>query len=458
MKNLSEKQKALFDALHTSRTEDMKTFNKKSYRGVWSSIIDKYPETAHFIYELLQNADDAEAEDVEIILKPNEMLFKHNGKKHFDITSEDAKEVGDINSITAIGDSSKIETQNKIGKFGVGFKSVFQYTDTPEIYDDYFNFKIENYIVPTLIEQEHSLRKEGETLFVFPFKDKQKSYEEISERISNMRCPILFLRNLRSISIKVEAENGTMQEYVYKKTALGSVNYKNGIQLQKYKLVEPQNSSCILLFSKNIQLGENFNHTINVGYLYDEANNKLLTKEEQYVYCFFPTKENFKTRYICHAPFLLTDNRQNLKPGERINQILIKALGELAAQSVLCLIDYGRTIKQYLIDENILDILPNYPHRYYDREIYESPIETAFNTILWREKIFLSRNNRYMSEEENKNITAEEVIKSVCELDMCSELAQLILGTYEMIKQGKTFGEIRRVADRNKAEKLTNVI
>lgn len=96
MKNISEKQKELFDALHTSRTEDMKTFNKKSYRGVWSSIIEKYPETAHFVYELLQNADDAVAEDVEIILKSNEMLFKHNGKKHFDITSEDAREVGDF--------------------------------------------------------------------------------------------------------------------------------------------------------------------------------------------------------------------------------------------------------------------------------------------------------------------------------------------------------------------------
>lgn len=400
MKIISDKQKSLFDALHVSRTEDMKTFNKKSYRGVWSSIIDKYPETAHFIYELLQNADDAEAEDVEIILKPSEMLLKHNGKKHFDITSEDAVEVGDINSITAIGDSSKIETQNKIGKFGVGFKSVFQYTDTPEIYDDYFNFKIENYIVPTLIEREHPLREQGETLFVFPFKDSRKSYEEISERIKNMRCPILFLRNLRSISIKVEAKNGTTQEYSYKKTALGSVRYKNGIQLQKYSLIEPQRSSCVLLFSKEIQLGENFNHTINVGYFYDQANNKLLTKEEQYVYCFFPTKESFKTCYICHAPFLLTDNRQNLKPGERINQILIKALGELAAQSVLCLIDYGRTIKQYLIDENILDILPNYNQRHYGREIYESPIESAFNTILWREKIFLSRNNRYMTKEE----------------------------------------------------------
>lgn len=71
MAKLSETQKKLFDALHQSRTEDFKTFNKKSYRGVWSSIIDKYPESAHFIYELLQNADDAEATEVYFILKNN---------------------------------------------------------------------------------------------------------------------------------------------------------------------------------------------------------------------------------------------------------------------------------------------------------------------------------------------------------------------------------------------------
>ncbi len=50
---ITKQQLQLFNELHKSRTEDFKTFNKKSYRGVWSSIIDKYPESAHFIYELL---------------------------------------------------------------------------------------------------------------------------------------------------------------------------------------------------------------------------------------------------------------------------------------------------------------------------------------------------------------------------------------------------------------------
>lgn len=102
MASLSQKQKSLFEALHNSRMEDFKVFDKRSYRGVWSSIIDKYPESAHFVYELLQNADDAEATEVYIILKRDQMLFKHNGKKHFNITTEDAEQVGDINSFNVL--------------------------------------------------------------------------------------------------------------------------------------------------------------------------------------------------------------------------------------------------------------------------------------------------------------------------------------------------------------------
>ena len=65
---------------------------------------------------------------------------------------------------------------------------------------------------------------------------------------------------------------------------------------------------------------------------------------------------------------------------------------------------------------------------------------------------------RYMNEAEDKTITADTVIESVCELDMNSELAQLILETYELIKEGETFGEVRKNADKIVAEKLKNVI
>lgn len=65
---------------------------------------------------------------------------------------------------------------------------------------------------------------------------------------------------------------------------------------------------------------------------------------------------------------------------------------------------------------------------------------------------------RYMNEAEDKIITASTVIETVCELDQNSELAKLILEMYELIKAGKSFGEIRRISDKKVAENLTNVI
>lgn len=65
---------------------------------------------------------------------------------------------------------------------------------------------------------------------------------------------------------------------------------------------------------------------------------------------------------------------------------------------------------------------------------------------------------RYMNEAEDKTITASSVLENVCELDKNSELAELILEMYELIRAGKSFGEIRRIADKKVADKLNNVI
>lgn len=403
MATLTNTQRQLFETLHNSRMEDFKTFNKKSYRGVWSSIIDKYPESAHFVYELLQNADDAEATEVTIILKKDRLLFKHNGSKHFDITKEDADKVGDINSITGIGDSSKTDTQNKIGKFGVGFKAVFQYTDTPEIYDDYFKFKIENYIVPTLLNNDHPERIEGETLFVFPFKNSSKSYQEIYNRLDKLQNPILFLRHLNKIVWKIDDEIHSGKEIEYSKDDIESKSYSDNISLQRFKLNEPNKSSEIFLFSQDVDItdedGVESSHIINVGFYYDSEKKRLITENTHNIFCFFPTKETFKTCFVSHAPFLLTDNRQNLKPSENLNKDLVRLLAELAAKAVICLRDYKIDDKVKLINENITEIIPTYVKNYWEEldEVFEEPIVDAFSEMLSNERVLLSRNGKYLS-------------------------------------------------------------
>ena len=99
---------------------------------------------------------------------------------------------------------------------------------------------------------------------------------------------------------------------------------------------------------------------ISVGYYYDEEQGKLITDRTQNIFCYFPTRETFKTCFISHAPFLLTDNRQNLKPNNEYNRSLIEFLAELAAKAILRLRDYGKQKRHLLIDENLTSIIPQY--------------------------------------------------------------------------------------------------
>lgn len=83
---------------------------KPKYFNVFNGVIDKYSDSAHFIYELLQNADDAGATEVKMELLADKFIFTHNGRRKFTIsnpaTEEEDKKIGrlgDINSICFIG-------------------------------------------------------------------------------------------------------------------------------------------------------------------------------------------------------------------------------------------------------------------------------------------------------------------------------------------------------------------
>lgn len=229
-----------FNALHKDRSDTANTLEKPSMRGIWRSVTDKYSDQAHFIYELIQNADDAGAKSVHFILEPTRLIFIHNGVNHFSISNPETEEndsnngkLGDINAITSAANSNKSSKENKIGKFGVGFKAVFQYTTTPYIYDTNFKFKIDRYIVPTLIDEDYPNRKENETVFVFPFNHKDKTtqecYMDIEGKLKSLSHPILFLSNLRDISYEIENTVG-----LYGKEVLETIEYEDNMIAEKF--------------------------------------------------------------------------------------------------------------------------------------------------------------------------------------------------------------------------------
>ena len=352
--------KEFFDALVKDRTDNANTLEKPSMRGVKSSVVDKYSDQAHFVYELLQNADDAKATYARFKLYHDRLIFTHNGTRHFSVSNPASEDLdrendrlGDVNAILSIGNSTKTG-QNTIGKFGVGFKAVFQYTATPYIYDSEIRFKIERFFVPVLLENDHSERKENETLFEFPFNhdenDAETAFKAISERLSTLVNPILFLSNLQEISFEFDDTKGAYRKEITKTYPFDNTKAERIILTQD--LGEKSQKRTLLLFSRIDEESGRYS----VGFYLDEKGNLLPVDE--YAYCFFPTKENTNLHFIIHAPFLLTDSREKIKSGDKHNRRMINLLSDLAADCMVYLRDIGIQEHIKLISDNIIKIIP----------------------------------------------------------------------------------------------------
>lgn len=376
-----------FDALVKDRADSAKTLEKPSMRGVKTSVVDKYSDQAHFVYELLQNADDANATYAVFKLYHKKLIFIHNGTRRFSVsdpTTEDADRekgcLGDVNAILAIGNSTKTDG-NSIGKFGVGFKAVFQYTSTPCIYDSEIRFRIERFFVPVLLEKDHRMRKIDETLFEFPFNhditDPETAFEEISERLTSLVNPTLFLSNLQEIRFSFDDTSGSYTKKTVKTYSNDDITAERIIL--KQTINEKKKDSQLWLFSRTDKDSGRYV----VGFYLNKKGD--LTPVNEYAYCFFPTKVRTGLHFIIHAPFLLNDSREGIKEGNPHNQHMIELLSDLAADSLSYMIEIGNAEKYRLLKDSILSVVPTeslHEKTWYGTITQKSQFEPFYEKIL----------------------------------------------------------------------------
>ena len=140
---------------------------------------DLYSEAGHYIYELLQNADDKHAINVEFRLMKDSLSFAHDGTKYF--TFED------IRAITTYGGGEKSQDSTKIGRFGIGFKSTSRITKKPQIRSNQFAFQILNQTIPEKISLDNfNVDPKYDTAFLFPFGGKLKPEDIKKETINTL--------------------------------------------------------------------------------------------------------------------------------------------------------------------------------------------------------------------------------------------------------------------------------
>ena len=408
---MNKQEKSYFDSLIKSRKEGADVFDKPEYRGVKKSVVDKYSDQAHFIYELLQNADDAKATSARFVLNEDNLVFAHNGTKKFSVSNPETHEkddekgiLGDINSITSIGSSSKKE--NSIGKFGVGFKSVFQYTNTPHIYDQNFLFKIERFIVPKLLDADHQDRKKEETLFMFPF-DKPEQinkevYQHIENRLKTLEFPILFLSNLKRIEYKISDSTGYYEKSISETYHTKDIHAELLNLSATYK--DKSKNDKLWLFSRKTE--DNLSYS--VGFFLDDSGN--LKPYRSKAFCYFTTQKDTGLNFIVHAPFLLTDSREGIKEGDPHNLKMLSLLSKLAAESFLVLKDIGVKNNKPLITDNIFEIIPYQSTCDFNDSFY-TEIKNTFQThpILPSTDSYTTKDNAcWASRNEHTNIFSNE--------------------------------------------------
>lgn len=357
------RDKLYLEQLHRDRSESADTFEKPSTRDMWRSIVEKYSDQAHFIYELIQNADDAGATSARFVLEENRLIFAHNGSRYFSISNPETEDIdsrcgmlGDINAITGIAFSNKKTQDNKIGKFGVGFKAVFQYTKTPHIYDPVFRFRINRYIVPTKLDEDFPGRGTDETLFVFPFdhedRDPKETYRDIEGKLRNLSHPVLFLSHLSRISFTIGELVGGYEKRLEEEYAFDDLTSERLELIQK--IGGEVSVKRLLLFSRS-RNGLSYS----VGFFLDESGALIPVNEP--AFCYFPTKETTGLHFLIHAPFLLTDSREGIRAGIPHNVELIDLLSTLAADAVVCLRDIGLKKGARLLNDDIISIIPTDP-------------------------------------------------------------------------------------------------
>ena len=315
-----------------------------------------YPDTAHLIFELLQNAEDAGATSALFELRDTKLSFTHNGRPF---------SYEDIDNITNYFKSDKYEKEDKIGRFGIGFKSVFGCTETPRIYSDTVAFEIVDRVVPRPIPRPTSSIRisSRQTVIELPFNTTMKAIDEVREEIrlgleGMSVMSVLHLESITSIEwrtdaadqgslIRTELGDGVVQVRARRPTG------EERRYFLRFREPYAERSSMHLAIVLELEEKERAQGALQVENEALADRFRIVPAERGNVAVFFPAaKETSNLRFHLHAPFIPELSRASIKDHPD-NHALIARLAKLVAKSLPTIRDLG------FLNREFLGVLPN---------------------------------------------------------------------------------------------------
>lgn len=307
-----------------------------------------YSDRTHFIFELVQNAEDVGATHIHFELSQDRLIVRHNGRPFSE---------ANVRAICGLADGTKSEDLTKIGTFGIGFKSVYGYTTAPEIHSADEHFRIIHYVHPHAVAPVPL--DAGETCFVFPFdKDDLRPGEaanQVKSRLSSLGgTTLLFLRNIQRISWR--CQDGTAGRYG---RDLEGDGWPRRVQVWEEGAFERQAVSY-LIFEREVPTAEaaappKVEIAFRLRKDLKTGTESIVGEEAARLVVFFPTENWLPMKCLLQGPYRTTPARDNVPPKDAWNQRLVRESATLFAELLPRIKDMG------LLTPSFLGTLPLLP-------------------------------------------------------------------------------------------------
>lgn len=294
---------------------------------------DRYDKRTHFIYELLQNAEDAlrrragwsGSRAVTFTLKQGELRISHYGAP-FDAS--------DVKGICGIDESTK--GVNSIGRFGIGFKSVYAFTARPEVHSGTEAFSIAEYVLPSAVKALG--RHPDETLIVLPLKsDDPAAFDEVAEGLRSLgRESLLFLKQVEEIVWSVDGQGAGNYRRTSSSGIMREVLLESTIGLETSR-------SEYLLFSRDAENDGDVVGQVELAFSVETQDGQRAIRPlpDARLVVFFPTVLPTYTGFLVQGPYQTTPSRDNIPAEEPWNRKLAALTSQLLADTLGHLRDAG---------------------------------------------------------------------------------------------------------------------
>lgn len=307
-----------------------------------------YTDRTHFVFELLQNAEDAGATRILFRLFDDRLEVTHDGR---------AFNEADVRGVCGVGEGTKAEDLTQIGKFGIGFKAVYAYTATPEIHSGGEGFRIKNYVRPYAVSPKQAGHS-WTTLFVFPFNTDEicpeTACKEIAERLCNLRArTLLFLRRVGEIEYKLpDSKSGC---YLREEVVRGPGRQVSVIGQNNGK----EEEESWLIFERAVPVpGKLETMPVEVSFQLEAEDKagknpeRLVKVKDSPLVVYFPTEKATRFGFLIQGPYRTTPSRDNIPKDDKWNETLIRETAEFVGEILPKIKDLG------LLSVSFLETLP----------------------------------------------------------------------------------------------------